>query len=157
MVTAYPELMQGEAGSYYFKVQFPVGVLGALFDSLSFFITIVIIRRALLSRNNTEYVAHLSLDFVIAVIATFWILFVFSFSGWIIINFFESANRALSSRNAVYERMLVAAVSDPTENLRNIYFGLLMGISAMIPTTIHVVLFMRASVLYAFKRGHSIP
>ena len=155
MMTAYPDLMQSEGASYYFKIQFPVGILGAFFDSLSFFVTIVIIRRALVSRNNTEYVAHLSLDLVIAVIATFWVLFVFSFSGWII-NLFELSRRTLSTRNAVYEQMLIAAVSNPTENLRNIYFGLLMGISAMIPTTTHIVLFMRACMVHAFKRSQII-
>ena len=151
MTTAFPELLRGDKGAYYFKIQFPVGILGALFDSLSFFVTIVIIRRALVSRKNTEYVAHLSLDFVIAVIATFWVLFVFSFSGWVI-NLFEASRRTLSARNEVYEQMLVSAVSNPTENLRNIYFGILIGISAMIPTTTHIVLFIRASILHAFKK-----
>ena len=155
MTTAYPDLLQSDARSYYFKIQFPVGILGALFDSLSFFVTIVIIRRALVSRNNTAYVAHLSLDFVIAVIATFWVLFVFSFSGWVI-NLFEASRRTLSVRNEVYEQMLVSAVSNPTDNLRNIYFGILMGISAMIPTTTHIALFIRASMLHAFKRTRII-
>ena len=52
MTTAYPELLKGAKGAYYFKVQFPVGILGALFDSLSFFVTIVIIRRALVSQKK---------------------------------------------------------------------------------------------------------
>ena len=155
MMTAYPDLVRGEGAAYYFKIQFPVGILGALFDSLSFFVTIIIIRRALMSRSNTEYVAHLSLDFVIAVIATFWVLFVFSFSGWII-NLFEISRRTLSARNELYEQMLVDAVSHPTENLRNIYFGILMGISAMIPTATHFALFIRASFLHALGRTQMI-
>ncbi len=155
MMTAYPDLIRGEGASYYFKIQFPVGIFGAVFDSLSFFVTIVIIRRALVSRSNTEYVAHLSLDFVIAVIATFWVLFVFSFSGWLI-NLFEISRRTLSARNTLYEQMLVDAVSNPAENLRNIYFGILMGISAMIPTTTHFLLFMRACTLHAFRRNQII-
>ena len=47
MVTAFPELVFGITFNYYFKVQFPVGILGALFDSLSFFVKIYIIRIAL--------------------------------------------------------------------------------------------------------------
>lgn len=60
--TAFPELTRGSAGAYYFKVQFPVGFLGALFDSLSFFVTILIIRHALQTRKGIDYIAHLSLD-----------------------------------------------------------------------------------------------
>ena len=62
MITAFPDLAFGPSFKFYFKVQFPVGILGALFDSLSFFITLKIIRKAL--RSNK--------------------LAVFSFSGWII-------------------------------------------------------------------------
>ena len=42
MFTAFPDLTRGIAGQHYFKVQFPVGFLGALFDSLSFFVTLYI-------------------------------------------------------------------------------------------------------------------
>ncbi len=84
MFTAFPELTHGISGVYYFKVQFPVVILGALFDSLSFFVTLLIIRRALHASKNLEYITHLSLDLVIAILAIFWVLFVFSFSGWIV-------------------------------------------------------------------------
>jgi hypothetical protein len=47
MITAFPELLVGRFGAYYFKIQFPVATLGALFDSLSFFVTLYIIRKAL--------------------------------------------------------------------------------------------------------------
>ena len=47
MITAFPNLVFGSTFNYYFKIQFPVGLLGALFDSLSFFITIYIIQKAL--------------------------------------------------------------------------------------------------------------
>ncbi len=144
MFTAYPELTHGSAGQYYFKVQFPVGFLGALFDSLSFFITIFIIRRAIHSRSGLEYVAHLSIDIIIAVLATFWLLFVFSFSGWLV-NLWDGTPQALVVRNAKYQQMLADAVVSPTDNLRNIYFGLVMGISATIPTCIHLFMFLRAS------------
>jgi hypothetical protein len=77
MVTAFPELLIGSSFIYYFKIQFPVGILGALFDSLSFFITILIIRKALESSTTMKYIGHLSIDFIIAVLATFWVVFFF--------------------------------------------------------------------------------
>ncbi len=84
MFTAFPERTYGIPGDYYFKFQFPVGMLGTLFDSLSFFVALFIIRCALHARKNNEGVTHLSLDLVIAILVTFWVLIVFSFSGWIV-------------------------------------------------------------------------
>ncbi|MDX1522202.1 MAG: hypothetical protein R3264_11280 [Anaerolineae bacterium] len=139
MVTAFPFLIN----PHYFRVQFPVGILGALFDSLSFFVTIFIIRRALRTKHWGEYVSHLSVDLLIAILATFWVVYVFSISGWII-SFFEAAPQSLGARNDRYEQMLVDALEQPTDNLRNIYFGLIMGISAMFPTLIHIFMFLQA-------------
>jgi hypothetical protein len=150
MFTAFPELTHGRAGAHYFKIQFPVGFLGALFDSLSFFVTIFIIRHALRTKKNIQYVAHLSLDLVIAVLATFWVLFVFSFSGWLI-SLMDAKPQALLERNAEYQGLLLDAVARPTDNLRNIYFGLVMGVSAMIPTCVHICMFLR-SCMYAIVR-----
>ena len=82
MVSAFPSLVFGKTFSYYFKVQLPVGIFGALFDSLSFFITIFIIRKALLTTDTKIYIAHLSIDLAIAILATFWVVFVFIVSGW---------------------------------------------------------------------------
>ncbi len=144
MFTAYPWLTRGPAGAENFMIQFPVGILGALFDTLSFFVTVFIIRLALRARRNWEYVAHLSLDLVIAILATFWVLFVFSFSGWLI-NFWEGAPAVLAARNEKYGRLLINAVDSPENNLRNIYFGLIMGISASLPTCVHAFMFLRAS------------
>ncbi len=150
MFTAFPELTRGIAGHHYFKVQFPVGFLGALFDSLSFFVTIFIIRHALGARENREYVAHLSLDLVIAILATFWVIFVFSFSGWIV-QFWEPTPQAdqvhqiyqdIASRNEEYTEMLVDALERPTDNKRNIYFGMIMGVSAILPTCCHISMFL---------------
>lgn len=156
MFTAFPELTHGSAGSHYFKIQFPVGFLGALFDSLSFFVTIFIIRHALRTEKGIQYVAHLSLDLVIAILATFWVLFVFSFSGWLInlmdaTPLMDAKPEALAERNAEYQRLLLDAVARPTDNLRNIYFGLVMGISAMIPTCVHICMFLR-SCMYTIVR-----
>ena len=49
--TAFPYYMQTHEASHYIKLQIPVGFFGALFDSLSFFVTIWIIRRALAARR----------------------------------------------------------------------------------------------------------
>lgn len=153
MFTAFPELTRGNAGQHYFKVQFPVGFLGALFDSLSFFATIFIIRRALRAQKNMEYILHLSLDLVIAVLATFWVLFVFSFSGWII-HLLDSIHQDLADRNEDYKRMLVDALANPTDNKRNIYFGLIMGVSAMLPTCGYVFMFMKSSFCTIFQQKY---
>lgn len=143
MYTAFPELTVGGAGQYYAKVQYPVGVLGALFDSLSFFVTIFIIRRAINSTKASEYIGHLSIDLIIAILATFWVLFVFTFSGWFI-NYVQATPQSLSGRTDRYQQMATDALANPTGNLRNIYFGLIMGISAMIPTCTHIFMFLRA-------------
>ena len=140
--TAFPQYMQTHEASHYIKLQIPVGIFGALFDSLSFFITIWIIRRALSSTKTSEYVFHLSLDLVIAVLATLWVLFVFTFGGWII-SLWESAPEELAQRGTKYTNRAVQALQDPTgrENAKNIYFGMIMGVSAALPTCLHLFLF----------------
>jgi hypothetical protein len=142
MITAFPH----DISYYYFKVQFPVGILGALFDTLSFFVTIYIIRRALDAKKSWEYIGHLSIDLVIAVLATFWVVYVFSVSGWLI-KWFEGTQEIYAARSDRYQQMVVDAIAAPTssDSMRNIYFGLVMGISAMIPTFIHITMFVRAS------------
>jgi hypothetical protein len=50
----------------------------------------------------------------------------------------------LAARNDRYEQMVIDAVASPTDNLRNIYFGLVMGLSAMIPTLLHFFMFLQA-------------
>lgn len=163
MFTAFPELTYGRAGIHYFKLQFPVGFLGALFDSLSFFVTIFIIRHALRTEKGIQYIAHLSLDLAIAILATFWVLFVFSFSGWLIdlmdakplmeVNTLIDAKlEILAERNDKYQELLVDAIARPTDNLRNIYFGLVMGVSAMIPTCVHIYMFFRSCVYTIFRQ-----
>ena len=155
MFTAFPKLTHGSAGAYYFKIQFPVGFLGALFDSLSFFVTIYIIRHALRTEKDIQYVAHLSLDLIIAILATFWVVFVFSFSGWFI-DLMSDTPQILAERNAKYEGLLLDAVARPTDNLRNIYFGLVMGISAIIPTCVHIYMFFRSCVFIIFSQKVTI-
>ena len=148
IATAYPELLSGDEFLHYSKVQIPVAILGALFDSLSLYITFVVVRRALRSPSNLSYVSHLSIDLLIAVAATFWVLFVFSISGWLV-NFVSpektvevqlANNETLSDRGKLYEKRVADAINNPTgENeLKNIYFGIVMGLSAMIPTAVHI-------------------
>ena len=154
IATAYPEIFTSEKDLWYYtKVQVPVALLGALFDSLSLYITLLVVRRALFSRSNLSYISHLSIDILIAIAATFWVLFVFSISGWIasfvtnesaIITVSDSPPiakpKSLEARNKVYADRAMAAINNPTgkEEMRNIYFGIVMGFSAIIPTCVHI-------------------
>lgn len=152
--TAYPECAHGSAGRHYFLVQFPVGFLGAVFDSFSFFVTVYIIRRAIKSKGGMEYAAHISFDLIIAVLATFWVLFVFSVSGWFI-ELIESSAIPLGTRNENYENLLRDAIANPNDNLRNIYFGLIMGVSAGLPTCLHLGMFFRSCIRIFLARKKS--
>ena len=155
MVTAFPSLVFGKTFGYYFKVQFPVGILGALFDSLSFFVTIFIVRRALLTVSTKIYIAHLSIDLVIAVLATFWVILVFIISGWTV-SFIETLGQSeeliqtydhetnINKRTSKYVTTVNDALKSPSKNIQNIYFGLIMGISAMLPTMIHFMMFLKS-------------
>ena len=155
MITAFPYLVFGKTFGYYFKVQFPVGILGALFDSLSFFVTIFIVRRALLTVSTKIYIAHLSIDLVIAVLATFWVILVFIISGWTV-SFIETLGQPeeliqtydhetnINKRTSKYVTTVNDALKSPSKNIQNIYFGLIMGISAMLPTMIHFMMFLKS-------------
>ena len=166
MVTAFPSLVFGKTFGYYFKVQFPVGILGALFDSLSFFVTIFIVRRALLTVSTKIYIAHLSIDLGIAVLATFWVILVFIISGWTV-SFIETLGQPeeliqtydhetnINKRTSKYVTTVNDALKSPSKNIQNIYFGLIMGVSAMLPTMIHFIMFLK-SFFYSIidnKRG----
>ena len=113
--TAFPFYMQTHEASHYIKLQIPVGFLGALFDSLSFFVTIWIIKRALASTKTSEYVFHFSLDLVIAILATLWVLFVFSFGGWLI-SIWEAAPEQLAERGNKYTARAVQALKRPNRS-----------------------------------------
>lgn len=153
IATAFPELIiEEDAFRHYSKVQAPVAVLGALFDSFSLCVTIWAVRGALQSRSNFSYVSHLSIDLLIAVAAAFWVLFVFSVSAWIISfvpiepkavvhNQTDVKQQTLADRGKLYEGRVVAAIKNPTgpDEMRNIYFGVVMGFSAIIPTAVHML------------------
>ena len=155
--TAFPYYMMTHEASHYVKLQIPVGIFGALFDSLSFFATIWIIRRALASTKTSEYVFHLSLDLIIAVLATFWVLFVFTFGGWMI-SLWETAPEQLAERGTKYTNRAIQAIQDPTgrENAKNIYFGLIMGISAALPTCMHLGLFFTSVLQKIFPKKKKV-
>lgn len=152
ILTAYPEAALGPEKLHYFLLQFPVGILGALFDSLSFFITVWIAKRALKTTSLPSYLAHLSIDVLIAIVATWWVLLVFSISGWLV-SFVQQSPESLVARTAEYEDRIVSAVKNPTNknNIKNIYFGAVMGISAMLPTLIHLYLSAQSIGLYLRK------
>jgi hypothetical protein len=196
--TAFPERAFGPDWLRYTYIQFPVGLLGAIFDSFSFYVTVYIVRRAIATRTKASFMAHLSIDFVIAVLATMWVLIVFSISTWAVDTFIlydrlqappvvaqKSApqpsplvtpakqvtdpvqkkaavsvkkatgrvDRAgyLARRSDGYQQRFIDALREPfaPENLRNIYFGLLMGASAMLPSLLHIALSFYAILLLA--------
>lgn len=155
ILTAYPEEFSGPERLEYLLMQFPVGFLGAVFDSLSFFITVWIARRALKTTSLPSYIAHLSIDVLIAIAATGWVLMVFSVSGWLVGTLLQSTDAATSiaQSSAKYESRATAAIQDPLgrDSLKNIYFGVVMGFSAMIPTLTHLYLSVQSIFLYARK------
>lgn len=155
ILTAYPEEFAGPERLEYLLMQFPVGFLGAVFDSLSFFITVWIARRALKTTSLPSYIAHLSIDILIAIAATGWVLMVFSVSGWLIGAILRSpdASATIAASSAKYESRATEAIRDPLgrDNIKNIYFGVVMGFSAMIPTLTHLYLSAQSVFLYARK------
>lgn len=153
LITAYPNHAFGHKWIEYYLMQFPVGFMGALFDSLSFFITIYIARRAIHTTSTLKYIAHLSIDLIIAILATWWVLFVFTVSGWFV-DLVLSSPETISERAVVYERRVAEVINNPTNknSLKNIYFGMLMGFSAMIPTLTHLGLSLRAFLRVAHRR-----
>lgn len=143
--TAFPSLLVSYKAHEYFWLQIPVGFMGASFDTASFFITIWIAKNALSSTKTWTFILHLSLDLVIAFLATMWVVLVFIVSGWAM-SYILGNPEQLSDRSSVYQGRLLQALLHPFENIRNIYFGLIMGISAALPSCIHFALFVRASI-----------
>jgi hypothetical protein len=141
LLTAYSTLLLGEKAHEYILIGFPVAFFGAVFDSLSLLVTLFIVRRALASDSNLNFFGYLSVDLVIAVLATFWVLFIFIVSGWLV-DLVLAQPETLAARRHLYQGRLLGALTDPfaLENLRNIYFGMIMGASALIPTLLHIAL-----------------
>ena len=149
--TAFPSLLVSYKANEYFWLQIPVGFMGASFDTASFFITIWIAKNALSSTKTWTFILHLSLDLVIAFLATMWVVLVFIVSGWVM-SYILGNPEQLSDRSNVYHGRLLQALLYPFENIRNIYFGLIMGFSAALPSCIHFLLFVRASVISWFPK-----
>ena len=59
------------------------------------------------------------------------------------ISLWETAPEQLAERGTKYTNRAIQAIQDPTgrENAKNIYFGLIMGVSAALPTCMHMGLF----------------
>lgn len=148
--TAHPWVMSYQP-AHYTLIMFPVGFLGAVFDTASLLVTVWIARRALLAQSTSSYIAHLSIDLVIAIVATWWVLFVFTVSGWLV-SFVQLAPESLQARGDEYESRVVAAVQDPRTHARNIWFGMVMGASALLPTLTHVWLSIVSLVRYVRLR-----
>lgn len=141
LLTTYPQFVFNYKAEEYILMGFPVALFGALFDCLSLLVTIFIIKRALAAEKNSSYIFYLSIDFLIAIAASFWVLFVFMISGWVV-NQILSNPETMGARVWLYEGRLASAFFDPLnpDNLRNIYFGVVMGASALLPTLLHLCL-----------------
>ena len=126
-----------------------------LFDSLSFFVTIWIARRALRTISTRSYLCHLGIDLVIAVVATGWILMVFSVSGWLV-SYIQFSPESLAERTSEYGGRLEAALRNPLRHWRNVYFGILIGISAMLPTLTHIGLSMYSVTRFLRQRAQPL-
>jgi hypothetical protein len=120
---------------------FPVAVLGAVFDCLSLLVTLHIVKRALASTNNFSYLGYLSIDLLIAFLATLWVLFAFMLSGWLV-SFVLAIPETMGARATLYEGRVMDIFSSPfnSNNLKNTYFGTIMGASALLPTLFHLFL-----------------
>jgi hypothetical protein len=147
LLTAYPGHVFGVKAIEYALMGFPVGILGAVFDCASLLVTIWIVKRALSSQNNSSYVLYLSIDLLIALVASLWVLFVFTASGWIVSHILANPE-TMGSRVWLYEQRVESALFNPFDpnNLRNIYFGVVMGASALLPTLLHAFLACQAIV-----------
>ena len=151
LLTTYPQHLSSYKSEEYVLMGFPVSIIGAMFDSLSLFVTLTIIRSALKSTSNAHYVAYLSVDLLIAVLATFWVLFAFVVSGWIV-SFILERPETLTYRTNLYEGRLWSVLLNPfgPDNIRKIYFGIIMGASALLPTLFHFYLAGRSLVRAGF-------
>ena len=147
LLTTYPGLLSGPAADQYILMGFFVAVLGAMFDSLSLLVTIHIVKRALYSTKNLNYLGYLSIDLVIAALATLWVMFAFMVAGWVV-SFILAIPETFEERTVLYQGRLSSIFNDPFsgDNLRNIYFGIIMGASALLPTLFHLFLAGRSLV-----------
>lgn len=144
LLTAYPEKLLTHEAREITLMSVPISVLGGLFDFLSLFVILHIARRALEATSNRVFISYLCIDLVIAIAATAWVLFVFTISGWLV-NLALSLPETLGQREQRFWSALLNSFH--AESIRNIYFGIIMGASAMLPTMIHLYHALRAVVV----------
>lgn len=151
--TAYPQYLTGVKAMEYKLMSIPVGIMGSLFDTLSLYITIWMIKRALNAKNIAVYFSYLSVDFFIAIVASFWVLFAFIASGWVV-NLILENPETFNQRTALYESRVDKMMTNPLApgNLKNMYFGFLMGASAFIPTLVHIWMAFISMISYLLKK-----
>ncbi|MDH3240549.1 MAG: hypothetical protein OEO83_07770 [Alphaproteobacteria bacterium] len=151
-MTTYPGLLRGPKASEYAVMSFPIAVLGAAFDCLSLVATLFIVRKALQSAGNKAFLAYLSVDLVLAVLAGLWVLFAFIVSGWLVSHVL-SVPETVAERSDLYQWRLESLMDQPLrpDNLRNLYFGVMMGASALLPTLFHLFLVCR-SILRSLRK-----
>lgn len=138
VVTAFHSKLHGVKALEYTLLSFPVSFLGATFDVVSLAVTIWAISHALRSRSNVAFMAWLSVDVVKSFLASFWLLFVFVVSGWLVAQILP-IDESLLDRAELYQDRVADMVVHPLrgDSVKNAYFGMVMGISAMLPTLAH--------------------
>lgn len=153
LLTAYPEKLASHENLEHVLIGFPVAALGAAFDVVSLGVTLWAISRALQARSHAVYLAFLGVDLVIAAAATMWVLLAFIVSGWLV-GYVIPVGETLLDRTELYQDRVANAVGDPfaRESIKNVYFGMVMGASAMVPTILHALL-----ALHAFARNALRP
>ncbi len=155
MLSVFPELVFGPTFLHYFKTQFPVGILAAVFDTLSFTISLRLVRSATSHPSRTAFVKHLVLSLVnsisVAVLAGMWMVFVFSTSSVLVHRFDQWAGwedsvstgttrTILERKTQMYKDMLKNAVVEPRANWRNISFCSIMSLNDFLPSVIQSIL-----------------
>ena len=99
-----------------FKIQLTVALLGGLFDSLSFFITIWLIQQASKAYNGLEFAGILSVDLIIAVIATAWVLLVVLLATWLVGPPDEASIQKASALDLVQNEVPVEVMVESVKN-----------------------------------------
>lgn len=207
LMTAFPERAFGVDWLRYVLIMFPVGIFGATFDCVSFVVTLAIMRHAIRVKAWLVYLGHIAADIAIAILATGWVLIVFSIST-VLVDFVigpptavpasqpapqttaptqvappvqkpfapvtapseaptntpaqaaaatpnDSIDHAhfMAARAKGYRERVTDALSDPfsAQNLRNIYFGIVMGTSAMLPSLVYLYVGLAAFIAVAFR------
>jgi hypothetical protein len=153
LLTAYPERLHGMKAVEYTMTGIPVSLLGAVFDIVTLGIIIWAVNRALATRNNLVFLAYLSVDFIIAVVATLWVVFAFYVSGWLVAQVLP-INDSFAQRTELYHDRVAGVFLHPlaAESLKNVYFGLILSGSSMLPSIAHVVIAVGALAKIAHQR-----